>query len=571
MFISGASGTGKSFLLKILAQGIKALYSEVSQESKYGAVLATATTIGGANRIKGHLWKTALSASFGVSTHLLSPKEERYLRSNFGGLKVMLIDDISLLSLESLSDIDRRLCVAKQEFGKPFGGVHIIMSGDLFQFRPIAGTSVVERSIPEENLAAVRGRVLFDELTHFVRLTVNHRSGIFQPLPIFLRQARLGTVSRADLDVVNCQVVCGLESALSVVHPKSIYITATHARANAINAACLKHLQDKGRETTRLVATHRPTRLADHYPLDSDTRRALAEFRQTAFLAPPVIEVCVGSRVRLTSSIAPSLGLYAGVMGTVCGFLYSGDEPSRAGITPPTAECDTEQPIVLLRLDDDDDDDVLPFSCSVDVPRLIPIVPSRSRETLSLGGKKYYRLQYPFSPAHGRTMIGMIGLSPIYPIVVDEMLTTLGSESSVNFAFTYAAMSVARSLGSLCLLEPLTHAHFADSPEHRNQIHQEYTRLSILYHSGRYERHDLIEKRLSDKQRSDALMSSEKRVIDAVNGGAYHIMKLEKRQTSSGGVEYVPKYASQTETAECKLMLNLAGRKLGEALKSLEE
>eukprot|EP01034_Spumella_vulgaris_P030821 gene30821-38098_t len=324
---------------------------------------------------------------------------------------------------------------------------------------------------------------------------VNIRSG-GTPLSTFMREARLGTVTRDSLDFMNRQVVGGLASALSVVHPKTIFITSTQTRVKCINSACLKHLRDQGRVMTHLVATYRGARMKDAPP-DLSARRALAGYQQHAPLLPPhCIDVCVGTRVRLTADLAPSLGLFVGVMGTVCGLLYGGEGPDMhidrkpAGTLQHNGEDDVcEQPVVLLRIDGTDI--TVPYSCSSEVSRLIPIVPVKSRHVLNVNGVRYHRYQYPFLPAHGRTALSLTGLTPSQPIVVDDMMDA----KHAMFALNYVAISRAQNIGSLRFLAPIKAAHFTDTADYRTEVSQEYSRLSALYHGDTFERHDLIEAR----------------------------------------------------------------------------
>eukprot|EP01034_Spumella_vulgaris_P024787 gene24787-31165_t len=423
-------------------------------------------------------------------------REESVLRGRLGGIKVLIVDDINLLSLEDLFDIDRRLCVAKQEFEKPFGGIDVILSGDFYQLRPLRGTPIVKSVFHGLNSAAERGRSLYETFTHFAMLNVNIRAGGSPPLATFMREARLGNVTHDSLDFMNRQVVGGLARALSVVHPKSIWITSTHTRVKCINSACLKHLQNQGRVVTRLVAAYRGAKLKDGPP-DLATRQALAGYDQAPSLAPHYIDVCVGTRVRLTADVAPSLGLCVGVMGTVCGLLYGGEGPDANVDRVPSGaqwydgeEDILEQPVVLVRIDGNDI--TVPYSCSSEVSRLIPIVPVKNYHVMTVYGVRYHRYQYPFLPAHGRTVMSLTGLMPSQPIVVDDMMHA----KHAMFALNYVAVSRATNIESLRFLAPIKSSHFNDPSDYRTEIRQEYSRLSALYHGVTFERHDLIEARV---------------------------------------------------------------------------
>eukprot|EP01034_Spumella_vulgaris_P022621 gene22621-28758_t len=156
MFLSGEGGTGKSRLISDLTKYTQILYGKTV--GYFGSVLKTAPTGGAAFNIKGHTWHSAL----GKST------------KNLNGTVLFVLDEISLLSLENLSEISHRLCVATGNFRKPFGGLHTILAGDFYQMKTISGTSIVE---PNPKTPEGRdGRAIWLKLTHFVQLTINVRA-----------------------------------------------------------------------------------------------------------------------------------------------------------------------------------------------------------------------------------------------------------------------------------------------------------------------------------------------------------------------------------------------------------
>jgi type IV secretory pathway VirB4 component len=68
MFISGESGTGKTMLANMIAQGAQCLFNTSNQNEfnrkSSGSVICTASTGAGAFKIEGHLWQRVLEKSF---------------------------------------------------------------------------------------------------------------------------------------------------------------------------------------------------------------------------------------------------------------------------------------------------------------------------------------------------------------------------------------------------------------------------------------------------------------------------------------------------------------------------
>jgi hypothetical protein len=57
------------------------------------------------------------------------------LQGHLGDLKALIIDEISMVANEMWLDMSHRLCQIKQVDDFPFGGVHVLAVGDLFQLK----------------------------------------------------------------------------------------------------------------------------------------------------------------------------------------------------------------------------------------------------------------------------------------------------------------------------------------------------------------------------------------------------------------------------------------------------
>ena len=73
---------------------------------------------------------------FQESQKRISPQAKSEILSTFGDARILVIDEVSMLSPVMLAFIDLRL---RQCFDpeKHFGGLHVILMGDMFQFAPI--------------------------------------------------------------------------------------------------------------------------------------------------------------------------------------------------------------------------------------------------------------------------------------------------------------------------------------------------------------------------------------------------------------------------------------------------
>eukprot|EP01034_Spumella_vulgaris_P025461 gene25461-31925_t len=225
--ISGEGGTGKSRLISDITKYTQILYGKTV--GYHGSVLKTAPTGGAAFNIKGSTWHSALGKS-GLGKHTqktkLTDRAISGLQKNLNGTVVFILDEISLLSSEDLSEISFRLCTATGNFKKPFGGLHTILAGDFYQMKTINGTSIVDSKpkTPE----AKDGRAIWLKLTNFVQLTINVRAqasnGALSPLAEFTKRVRVGDVSNGVLDTMNERVVNSIEVAMRLAHPQAVWI-----------------------------------------------------------------------------------------------------------------------------------------------------------------------------------------------------------------------------------------------------------------------------------------------------------------------------------------------------------
>lgn len=122
-FVTGRAGTGKSTLLHHFRDSTE----------KNVAVLAptglAAVNIGG----------QTLHSFFRLKPQVIDPEtiEPAWDRSVYAELDTVVIDEVSMVRVDLLEGIDRTLRVNRERPNELFGGVQVILFGDLFQLAPI--------------------------------------------------------------------------------------------------------------------------------------------------------------------------------------------------------------------------------------------------------------------------------------------------------------------------------------------------------------------------------------------------------------------------------------------------
>ena len=128
VFLTGAAGSGKTYLLN---QFIRASRAEGKKVSVTATTGLAATHLGG-NTI--HAWS-------GIGVHDELPKRffdnlPKGRRDTIAKTDVLIIDEISMLHDFRLDMIDQ-ICQKVRQSDHPFGGLQIILSGDFFQLPPV--------------------------------------------------------------------------------------------------------------------------------------------------------------------------------------------------------------------------------------------------------------------------------------------------------------------------------------------------------------------------------------------------------------------------------------------------
>jgi len=129
-FLTGSAGTGKTYVLN--------QYISYLKERKM-AVAVTASTGIAATHMNGmtiHSWAGIGVKEFITQGNLVSMKSKKYLKTHLEKVKVLIIDEISMLHLNQLNAVDVVLRYFK-EGHLPFGGIQIVLCGDFFQLPPI--------------------------------------------------------------------------------------------------------------------------------------------------------------------------------------------------------------------------------------------------------------------------------------------------------------------------------------------------------------------------------------------------------------------------------------------------
>ena len=231
MFVTGRAGTGKSTLLRALRDMIK-VPNVVVAPTGLAAVTAGGQTI---------------HSFFGFPPKLIQSSDIR--RSRNGGimrrLQMLIIDEVSMVRSDLMHAIDLSLRLNRGRPREPFGGVRLLLFGDLHQLPPI-----VQRGEEAEYLQDAHGGPFFfsiDALREGAGTSLLELGEVFrqrdEALLDVLDRIRDGTAEDDDLRGLNERV-----SPIKTLSEGDPYVilTPTNAAAHRINTAFLAALPGSG-------------------------------------------------------------------------------------------------------------------------------------------------------------------------------------------------------------------------------------------------------------------------------------------------------------------------------------
>ena len=159
LFITGPGGTGKSFLIK----NIVADAEEKKKIIKVCALTGCAAILLQCKATTLHMFSgigLASKKNVEIVEELFTKK--RHKLKNWRGLEILIIDEVSMMSLKILLLLD---LIARKFYKKnvPFGGLQVIFTGDFYQLSPVFSNYNEKEKEKEEGMYCFQHE-LWDQL-----------------------------------------------------------------------------------------------------------------------------------------------------------------------------------------------------------------------------------------------------------------------------------------------------------------------------------------------------------------------------------------------------------------------
>ena len=115
LMVHGGAGSGKSFLIKILAHWIQHIFQKPGDTYNYPYVIKAAFTGTAASLIEGMTLHSAFGFEYGNKHYSLSDKVRDTKKNILQNLKLLIIDEISMVKADMLYQLDLRLQEIKEK------------------------------------------------------------------------------------------------------------------------------------------------------------------------------------------------------------------------------------------------------------------------------------------------------------------------------------------------------------------------------------------------------------------------------------------------------------------------
>lgn len=281
VFLTGAAGSGKTFVLREYIDYLKALDVNVGITASTGIA---ATHMGG---VTVHSWSGIGVKDSLDKSDLQEIAEKKHVRNKVKNTSVFIIDEISMLHHFRLDLIERVIKKIKKS-NEPFGGMQIVFCGDFFQLPP------VKKSFDPEVFFAYHSEAWKNLNLKVCYLSEQHRQSDLEYLKI-LNAIRENQVSDEIIEILqtrfNPTSNVGLELTKLYSHNKNV---------DAENEAELEKIPGKIFE----------------YKMQTKGNHHLVEVLKRSCLAPEILRLKIGARVMFVKNNFED-GYVNGTLGTI--------------------------------------------------------------------------------------------------------------------------------------------------------------------------------------------------------------------------------------------------------------
>jgi ATP-dependent DNA helicase PIF1 len=276
ILLMGSGGTGKSTLIKHIMQmcNERTIPIGITASTGSAAVLIDGKTV---HSFLGIGLAKESARSLASSLLFKYKKKAKELKE----LEILLIDEVSMIDGGLLTKISEYLSIIRNDT-RHFGGLQLILSGDMYQLPPVQGTLVFNAAIWDE----------LELCPHILTKIYRQENDIqFQEI---LERAKLGAVTNEDIDILK---QCKGQYFTADIKPTCLY--PTNAKVDIVNTQEYHLLKEPEMEYPTLYSNKESKTYCDNIGIVS------------------VLKLKIGTQVMVTRNVNAELKLANGTRGVV--------------------------------------------------------------------------------------------------------------------------------------------------------------------------------------------------------------------------------------------------------------
>lgn len=225
ILLTAPAGYGKSFVLESL-------------KNQQSGVYMTSTTGRSAMLINGITIHSFLGIGIGFGDYKSWLNFACKNRPKFNFLrtiKTIIIDECSMLSAEFLDNMNKYLSIVRKNSAL-FGGIQIILVGDIFQLEPVEGKSIIKSELFDLNLFKL------------ITFTIPFRQDEEVFLNI-LNKIRIGNYDSSIINWIKSKSISNENLEKLNINEDIVYLLSTNKEVNYFNDKFKKELIEKTKES----------------------------------------------------------------------------------------------------------------------------------------------------------------------------------------------------------------------------------------------------------------------------------------------------------------------------------
>ena len=306
-FLTGAGGTGKTYVIRSIVDALKRQSKDVSLTAMTGC----AALLLGSGAKTLHSWAGIGLGKETVQSLVIKMRKSFKAKKNWLTADTLIIDEVSMMTPELLDKLEEIGRIIRKVPSKPFGGLQVILVGDMYQLPPVNKDS-------EEQHFVFESKTWTQCIQDSVILRTVHR----QSDPAFLKildEARAGRLSDESVAILETRRTTSWKK----LEIKPTLLFTRRADVEQINMTQLQKCE--GPDVVFKAKTVKTTQLSFAGTRDQEIQWAVEKMDKNGSYVPE-LTLRKGSQVMLLTNKDVEHGLVNGSRGIIERFC-DGPEP----------------------------------------------------------------------------------------------------------------------------------------------------------------------------------------------------------------------------------------------------